>query len=186
MAILESAINLLVKFGPGEVSYRTVAAGAGVALSAPAYYFGSIEQLIRAAEAKLFEAARERYRETTAYLSQQPSNADDLADATLAVLIREATDYRQASLAHYSIWLEAARSASLRPEVSTAIVDQATGWQRRLLKLYGLCTENGINVQALFVGRLVRTLATEPGYARMVYFRREVLHFLLRIASEGN
>jgi AcrR family transcriptional regulator len=185
-AILESAIKLLVEFGPGEISYRTVAAGADVAQSAPAYYFGSIEQLIRASEAKLFEAARARYRETTANLARQPSDVDDLADATVAVLIHEATDHRQASLAHYSIWIEAARSASLRPEVSRAIIDQAAGWHRRLLKLHGHTAETGINIQALFVGRLVRLLATQPSMPDMIYFRRELLYALQKIGDVKN
>jgi len=177
-AILDSAIDLLVQSGPGAISYRTVAAGAGVALSAPAYYFGSIEQLIRVAEATLFDAAKERYRETTSILSRSALTADDIADVTAAVLIREATEYRRASLAHYSIWLEAARGAALRPEVGGAIVDQATGWRRRLGQLTDGPTKSGMDFQALFIGRLVRSLASGASLDSLSYFRKEVRYLL--------
>ena len=177
-AILDSAIDLLVQSGPGAISYRTVAAGAGVALSAPAYYFGSIEQLIRIAEATLFDAAKERYRETVSILSKSVLTADDVADVTAAVLIREATEYRRASLAHYSIWLEAARGAALRPEVGDAIVDQAAGWHRRLRQLADRPGKSGMDFQALFVGRLVRSLASGASLDSLSNFRKEVRYLL--------
>lgn len=173
-AILDAAINLLVREGSGSISHRTVAAEAGVALTAPAYHFGSIDRLIQEAQGRLFDAAKQRYRELNLKLGTRPASADEVADLTAAVLVREATEFGQASLAHYSIWLEAARSAALRPEVAAAIADQAAGWQRRLAGLGESRPRDGMAFQALFIGCLVRSLACGASLHSLAAFRQQV------------
>lgn len=158
--ILGATIAILKEQGPAGVSYRAVSERAGVSLTAPAYHCGSIRDLIRLAERDLFQASKQRYREMLAAAKAGGGSPDDLADVTTTILIREATAHRSASIAHYAIWLESARTAALRPEVQGAILDQAQAWQRRLAPLGATTLSDGLTFQALFIGQLVRTLAS--------------------------
>ena len=172
--ILDGAIRILNRRGAGAVSYRAVDEESGVALTVPAYYFGSIVELVRVAEAQLFYAAKDRYRQSVATAKPERASMEDLADVTATILIREATEFGLASLAHYSVWLEAARSAALRPEVSAAVLDQAQAWQRRLQGVGPSTLNDGVYFQALFVGQLVRALASGAPLNLLSTLRSEI------------
>lgn len=158
--ILAAAIRLLVREGAAGLTYRALAAEAGLALSAPAYHFGSIAGVLAAAQAELFEAAKARYRSGTAGLGGQTAGLASLAESTTAIFAREAGDFGLFSVAHYSVWAEAARDASLRPALRMAVQDQIGGWRRRLAPLADVGPGAALQVQAHFIGRLIRTLAT--------------------------
>ncbi len=159
--ILDAAIRIMIDAGASGVSYRSIAEESGGALSAPAYHFGSIEGVVREAEARLFHSSKERYRQTLSEeASAQATTIARLADISATILIREATEFGLASLAHYSVWLEASRRPALRLVVADAIRDQADAWAKRLTPFGGGSPINGIYFQALFVGQLVKILAT--------------------------
>jgi AcrR family transcriptional regulator len=171
--ILQSAIDLLIKHGAGAVSYRAIAERSGIALTTPAYYFGSISDLLRAAEAELFSASKDRYREVLAAATRSASSIGQLADLTAAIFIREATEFCLASVAHYAIWLEAGRSAALRPEVADAIYDQIVAWQRRLKGVGMGSPQDGLRLQALFVGQLIRAISSGSSIEVLADARQE-------------
>lgn len=158
--IVEGAIKILKHAGVGGVSYRAVAEESGVALTAPAYYFGSIEALIRVAEAELFRESKARYRQMLSVASLAQPSVEALADLTAAILVREATEFRLASIAHYSVWLAATRIEALRPAVVSAVVDQVHAWDRRISHLEGRGSGDGTYLQALFLGQHIRSLAS--------------------------
>lgn len=157
--IVEGAIRILKQSGVAGVSYRAVAEESGVALTAPAYYFGSIETLIRVAEAELFQEAKVRYRQMLSEANLAQPSAETLADLTAAILVREATETRRASIAHYSVWLAATRSEALRPAVAAAVVDQIHAWERRVAHLGTVRSGDSTFLQALFLGQHIRCLA---------------------------
>ncbi|MEJ2408788.1 MAG: TetR family transcriptional regulator [Novosphingobium sp.] len=157
--ILDGAIKVLKESGVANLSYRAVAEESGVALTAPAYYFGSIETLIRAAEAELFQESKARYRQMLSVANLDQPSAGTLADLTAAILVREATEFRLASIAHYSVWLAATRIEALRPAVASAVVDQIHAWQRRIAHLGAVVPGDGTYLQALFLGQHIRSLA---------------------------
>ena len=158
-SIVDGAIQVLMREGAGALSYRAVAEATGVAQTAPAYYFGSIVNLLREAEIALFRRSKQRYRDMVWAERIEPGSADQLADLTSAIFIREATEFAPASVAHYSIWLEAARRPEFRREVAEAVVDQTVAWRRRLEHLGTVGPVDGLRLQALFIGHLVRTIA---------------------------
>ncbi len=158
--ILQGAIKLLVDQGAGAVAYRSVAMTSGVTITAPAYYFSSIANLLRAAQRELFRASRLRYRQTIAATKVGAPTVEGLTDLTTATFIREATEYGQSSIALYSVWLEAARNPELRSDISAAVHDQAEAWRRRLQPTRPASGVDGITLQALFIGKLVRIVST--------------------------
>ena len=157
--IVEGAIKILKQSGVAGMSYRAVAEESGVALTAPAYYFGSIEALIRVAEAELFQDSKARYRQIFSVSKMAEPTAETLADLTAAILVREATEFRLASIAHYSVWLAATRTESLRPAVASAVLDQINAWDRRIAPLAVAGPGDGTYLQALFLGQHIRGLA---------------------------
>lgn len=178
--IIEATIRILNRSGAGAVSYRSVAEESGVALTAPAYYFGSIGTLIQVAEAELFQASKLRYRQLLSITNPVGLTAEQLADVTSAILIREATEFRSASLAHYSVWLEAARTESIRPAVAAAVLDQARAWERRIWHLERCHPGDGLYFQALFIGQHIRCLATGAPIPIMAGLRAQFLEGLSR------
>jgi len=157
--IIEAAIDILMREGSGGIGFRTVAQRTGMAQSAPSYYFESIGDLLREAEITLFQRSKARYRELSAERTAPLTSADELVDLTMAIYTREATEYARSSIAHYSIWLEAAREPRLRESVGRAILDQSSSWQRRLAAIAPRGTFEGYRLQALFIGGIVRTVA---------------------------
>jgi len=158
--LLRSAIELLIEGGTGAVTCTAVAARSGDAMTAPAYHFSSISGLLKAAETRMFRDSKNRAREVFAGGQNDCHSAEELVDVTAAIFIREATQFRPQSIAHYSIWLEAARDPQLRPDVSAAVGDQLRAWMRRLAAISGGTEHNALACQALFVGALVRVVST--------------------------
>ncbi len=176
--IIGGAIRILNRDGAGAVTYRNVAAESGVALTAPAYYFSSIDDLMRVAEGELFRASKERYRAVAALSRSTEMTPAIIADMSATILIKEATEFRLPSAAFYSLWLQAARSSALRPEVAGMIVDQATAWQRRAAILEGISFQDGIFFQALFIGILVRAMASGAPIEVLMETRAEFFEVL--------
>ena len=176
--IVEGAIKILKQSGVASVSYRAVAEESGVALTAPAYYFGSIETLIRVAEVELFRESKARYRQMLSVANLSQPSAETLADLTAAILVREATEFRLASIAHYSVWLAAARIEALRPAVASAVIDQIHAWERRIDHIRVAGPGDGTYLQALFVGQLIRSLACGAPLTVMADMRGQFLRKL--------
>jgi len=158
--LVDTAVELLLEGGTGALTYHAVAQRGGVALTAPSYHFGKLPNLLNAAEARLFAWSKARYREGLALHGTQIASRSALIDTTTAILIREATEYSSATVAHYSIWIEAARDAALRPMVMEAVLDQTQAWQKQLSRT----TPTNINValacEAFFIGWLIRATST--------------------------
>jgi len=171
--ILESAIKLLVEQGAGAVTYRGVAEAGGLAVTAPAYYFNSIAEVLQAAEAELFRASKDRYRMMLSAAGPGTESLDGLADLTSAIFIREATEYGPSAVALYSTWLEAERNRRLRAEVAAAIYDQAKAWQRKLDALRDTGAFDGIRIQAIYIGKLVRAVSSGVPVEQLAMARQE-------------
>ncbi|MCZ4291575.1 TetR/AcrR family transcriptional regulator [Hoeflea alexandrii] len=173
--ILQAAIDLLIEEGPGSVSYRKIAERTGAAQSAPAYYFGSISDLLNAAQIELFRSSKTRYRKHTSENPNRNQSISDIADLTTAIIIREATEFGLNSVAHYSLWLEAGRNDRLRPDVQLAIRDQIFAWKRRLSLVMPTSNNTALYFQAQFLGQLIRLIATGAEISALSDIRH--LHF---------
>lgn len=115
-AMLDAALTLVARGGPRAVTHRAVAAEAGVPLAATTYYFASRDDLVAQALARCAERDVARIEQ---------HGLDEL-------LASEPTADRQAMLASYELWLEAARNPALRP-VARRVSETYVGAARRLV-----------------------------------------------------
>jgi len=112
-AILEATLSIIGEQGTAAVTHRAVAAAAGVPLAATTYYFASKDDL-------LDQALRYAAEEQLAALEGAPPPATGVrtvADAVERVwTVRRSylARGRERALAHYEIYLEAARRPALR------------------------------------------------------------------------
>jgi DNA-binding transcriptional regulator YbjK len=171
--ILDSAISLLINQGAGAVTYRGVAEAGGLALTAPAYYFKSITELLQLAESELFRATKNRWRQMLSPVNLHTISLDGLVDLTSVVFIRDATEFRSSSVALFSTWLEAERNPALRREAYSAIVDQVKAWRHRLAGLYPSPKFDGLRMYAIYLGKLVRVIASGAPVDQLALARQE-------------
>ena len=158
--ILAATIALLQEEGASAVTYRAIAERAGMAATAPIYYFPSIDALLQAAQVRLFENSKDRYRLVMSGVDAGSIDVARLADLTATVFMREATEFGAVSLADFPVRLEAARQKSIRPTVWNVIDTQNQAWGRLLQPLSRSPRAlDALLMQALFVGKLVRLLA---------------------------
>jgi DNA-binding transcriptional regulator YbjK len=99
--LLQTTIELLIGGGTGAVSYSAVSERSGDALTATAYHFGSISGLLKEAESRMFRDSKNRYREIFSSDQRDYHSVEELADVTAAIFIREATQFRPETIAHY-------------------------------------------------------------------------------------
>lgn len=172
--IILAAIDGLLTDGPGAIAYRSIASRAGITPAGPFYHFPTIEELLAAAQLRLFEDSKERYRAVAAEAGGI-LDAEGLVDRTTTVLVREATQYAGENLATYALWLQAARNPDLRPMIWNAVADQIVAWRRVL----GMLTPqqrpiDGLLAFSTFVGKHIRILSTGSTMADLTSIRREL------------
>ena len=172
--ILGGAIDLLIAQGAGAITYNAVATQSALTTAAPAYHFGSIEGLLKAAEAELFARSKGRYRDMVTTTQVTGAPLDVLADLTAAVFVREVTQHGRAAIAIYSIGLESSRRLELRPAVWDVIMDQTKAWKRQLeLLVPEVSPLAAMRMQAVFIGKQVRALSTGSPLAHHAVARGE-------------
>jgi DNA-binding transcriptional regulator YbjK len=117
-ALLRAAIDLIAESGVRAVTHRAVAARAGVPVAATTYYFASIQELTE-------EALRQQISERVAELTEISAQAAEGGRTIEEVALRFADSLvgrdRNAVIAQFEVYLEAARSPALRPAVADAL-----------------------------------------------------------------
>jgi len=182
--ILSAAVSLLIAEGATGVTYRAIAKHAGLTPAAPTYYYPSIASLLQAAQLRLFESAKDRYRLVMAGVDPAALDVERLADLTATVFLREATQFAGLSLAGYPVRLEAARDPALRPTLWDVIDDQNRAWGRLLRPLSEHPRAlDPLLIQSLFAGKLLRVLATGASTMDLTSTRREFLYDLRAVAQ---
>jgi hypothetical protein len=141
--------------------------------------------LLSAAEQRLFEQSKERYRLAAATdPSQQPVKLERLIDRTATIILREATEFGSKNLAAYAIWLAAARNPKVRPMVWSAIADQHCAWQRMLSPNVSRQRPlNALAAQAGCVGKIIRLLATGSATEDLASLRSEFAYDLTALSK---
>jgi DNA-binding transcriptional regulator YbjK len=112
-ALLDAAVKLLAREGGRAVTHRAVAREAGTTHGSPRYYFATRDELLDEA---LRQLADRQVREVEALL-QEPSPTEPGARAArlAAFMAGTVSEDRDATLARYELFLEAARRPRLRP-----------------------------------------------------------------------
>jgi TetR/AcrR family transcriptional regulator, regulator of biofilm formation and stress response len=144
-ALLRAAVELIAEGGVRAVTHRAVAGRARVPLAATTYYFESIQHLT---EEALRRHVTERVRELNK-LAEAAANGSRTADQVArrfvtALLARD----RDATIAQFEVFLEAARNPALRESVTEAL---DTFEQLAYLTLSGLGARRPVQAAAAFV-----------------------------------
>lgn len=182
--IVEAAVEVLVTDGPAAINFRRIARRIGLTAAAPGYHFSTVGELLRVAQAELFEDSKQRYRNAVSAEDQRIIDMEQLVELTSVVFQREATESGRRNLATFSIWLEAARRPELRPMIWSAVADQCVAWTRILSPLSSSITPlHGLLAQAIFAGKLIRLLSSGAATSDLVGVRREFLRDLTALAD---
>lgn len=167
--IVEAAIEVLNDEGAGAVSFRTVSERLHMARSGPNYHFKSMASLLEAAHSTLFERARGRYREGLKEAPPADRDGSRLADLAATIFLREALEYHRENLGYYSVWMSAVFNPGLKGAVAGAVLNLHNAWRRRLEAARPPVSSPvvSLRLQALFIGMLVRALATDTDVASL-------------------
>jgi DNA-binding transcriptional regulator YbjK len=172
--IVEAAIDLIIKEGAASVSYRRVAEALDMVRSGPSYYFPTIDELIEVAQTTLFDRARARYRAGLGSVDPAGIDEDRLLDLTTAIYYREALEFGSENVGHYSVWIRAAQHPPLRPAVASSILSFHHAWSRRIAVIGGTTGETtALRMQALFIGKLIRTIVGSAAAADLSWARED-------------
>lgn len=182
-AILAATLDELVSKGQIAIGLKAMASKAGLSPSGAFYHFPTTASLIAAAQHRLFENAKNRYRTVTP-LERGHESLEELIDRTAVIALREATEYARESLAIYRVWLEASRQPSLQSAIWTDIENQHSAWRRLLTPMSSsLRPLDPLLPQALFTGKLIRLVASGSQTEDLANVRREFAHDLTMITS---
>ncbi len=159
--ILDAAIGLIEDYGVSGVTHRAIAARAGLAPTAPVYYFKNLESLLQATQVQIFARAKARYRHVMAGIDYDALKIDQLADLTSAVFMREVTEFKSVNLAELSVFMDFQRNPALGPVMRDVSLDQYLAWDRLLKRIgYGARSMDAYLIYGLFIGKKLRILAT--------------------------
>jgi len=160
--VLQAAIDIVVQDGAAGISYGRIADAMGMVRSGPSYYFPSIDGLLQYAQMSFFGRAKARYRSgLTAQQDAAGIDTERLLDLTTAIYFREALEFARENIGFYSVWMNAAQNPALRPAVASSLLDLDRAWTRRITAATGKAPAPAIplRMQALFIGKVVRTIA---------------------------
>lgn len=173
--VLQAATDVIVENGAAGISYGRVADAIGMVRSGPSYYFSSIDELLQCAQMSFFERAKARYRSGLA--AHAPADIDNhrLIDLTTAIFFREALEFARENIGFYSVWINAAQNPALRPAVASSLLDLDRAWTRRIAAATGKPPDPAVplRIQALFIGKVVRTIAASMEIADLSRARED-------------
>ncbi|UZW56425.1 TetR family transcriptional regulator [Sphingobium sp. JS3065] len=172
--ILNAAAELIVGEGIEALTFRNISERAGLTAAAPTYYFPSISALCNAAQARLFEMTRHRYRGDAGTGDHASLDKDHLIDLLATVFLREATEFRDLSLACYPVYVQAHRDPTLRPGLWALNSENIDRWTKLLTNISPDATAfDRWMLYAAFVGKLIRVLTTAPSTRELSKTRSE-------------
>jgi DNA-binding transcriptional regulator YbjK len=116
--ILEATIDLIYEEGISSVTHRSVARQAGVALSAPSYFFPSIDDLIVEAFRSIVATMMEGLEALSARIEAEEMSREQAVEAYVELALKTAPRYDKVQ---YEAYMFAARRPVLRPDVDAAI-----------------------------------------------------------------
>ncbi|MER5185280.1 TetR family transcriptional regulator [Streptomyces sp. NPDC002896] len=112
--ILDAALDVVSEQGAIRVTYRKIAAAAGVPLGSVTYYFDDLHQLLTEAYTRLAEAVSQRYRD----LLDAARTSEEAQEAVVDIVCGEAWSSERDPLLTYELYAFAARNPELRTVMS--------------------------------------------------------------------
>ncbi|MGW1024962.1 TetR/AcrR family transcriptional regulator [Streptomyces sp. NPDC002577] len=112
--ILDAALDVVAEHGAVRVTYRKIAAAAGVPLGSVTYYFDDLHQLLTEAYTRLAEAVCQRYRD----LLDAARTPEEAQEAVVDIICGGAWSSERDPLLTYELYAFAARNPELRTVMS--------------------------------------------------------------------
>lgn len=182
--ILDAAVEILVIDGAEALTFRHVSQKAKLSIAAPTYYFSTISTLWNAAQLRLFEQAKVRYRSVMDDVEWETLSIPELADLTTTVFMREATEFRDLSLSSYPVYLQSRREASLQAGLAAINAEQLHRWRQALGVVAPHETSKAAWIMyALFTGKLIRAMATGTQTRSLRNVRKEFTYDITALAA---
>jgi DNA-binding transcriptional regulator YbjK len=182
--ILTAAVQILIAEGAEALTFRKVSEKANLTVAAPTYYFNSISALLNAAQLQLFEESKVRYRTVMDGADYSILEVAHLIDLTTTVFVREATEFRNLSLACYPVYIQSSRVPSLRPGLWAINAEQWRRWcQVMSTAIPSATAADAWMIYAIFTGKLIRILATGAETHTLTKVRSEFAYDLSTLAA---
>ncbi len=141
---------MLSRHGAPGVTHRAVADEAGVSLALTTYHFASKEDILSKVYEHLYKEEARRFSEI--YKSVADLDRNEIVDHISTQVIREATEFRQQSIAGCELMLEAFRSKDLRAPVKKVFDEKLAFW-RETMNAVG-SDEPDLDAQIMFCSAL--------------------------------
>jgi TetR/AcrR family transcriptional regulator, regulator of biofilm formation and stress response len=184
-ALLAATARVLGRKGLAGVTHRAVAEEARVPLAATTYYFSSKEELLTEALRMLATEEMVRLQTRAAELGpEQYRSPKRLAGAITDVLFPRSKREREAILAKYEVYLEAARSPILRATASQ-FIEGFRGVAAAALAAAGASepTAKAPVLVAAIDGMLMHQLASGAGADSLAEERRRLERLIVALTS---
>lgn len=183
--ILAAATDILIDEGAEALSFRRVAERAGLTPAAPTYYYPSISTLSNAAQQRLFENSKTRYRSVMSAIDYARLDLDQLVDVTTTIFLREATEFRDLSRASYPVYIQSRRDPVLRAGLWGLDEEQRRRWLQVLATVMpGSSPLYAWIMPALFIGKLIRILSMGGDMELLAKVRTEFAYDLGAMAKD--
>ncbi|HMO74410.1 MAG TPA: TetR family transcriptional regulator [Sphingopyxis sp.] len=167
--IVEAAIRILARAGAQAITHRAAAQEAGVSLALTTYHFASRDDILRQVYDRLYEGELQRFREIYRTARTEDHSETEIIDYVSTQVIREATEFREDSIAGFELLTEAFRRRELG-EAALAVFDEKMQFWSKTMATMGsddaeldaqlmLCTSLGSFLILMARGRLDSDLA---------------------------
>ena len=182
-ALLAAALRIIVRDGPGSVTFRTVVAEANASHGSVAYYFGTREELIR--EAMMLVANRniEALAGVLEHFESVPGDPQSLAAIIASHSTQQMIEDRSMGITIIELHLAAARHPELRP----VLRDWGRAYARIIHRILANLGSSDPNADAALLtntinGHVIGQLALQRKDFELAILRPAILRLLKAIA----
>lgn len=183
-ALLAAALRIIVRDGPGSVTFRTVVAEANASHGSVAYYFGTREELIREA----MELVANRNIEALEEVLEQFESASGDPSSLAEVIARHSTHQMIENPSMGITIIELHLAAARYPELRAALRNWGQAYARILYRILANLGSSDPNADAALLtntinGHVIGQLALQRKDFESTVLRPAILRMLTAIAG---
>tara|TARA_R110000822_G_scaffold5639_4_gene24185 strand:- start:26513 stop:27163 length:651 start_codon:yes stop_codon:yes gene_type:complete len=183
-ALLLAALRIIVRDGPGSVTFRTVVAEAKASHGSVAYYFGTREELIREAMVLVANRNIEALAGVLEQFESVPGDPQSLAEIIARHSTQQMIEDRSMGITIIELHLAAARYPELRP----VLRDWGRAYARIIHRILANLGSSDPNADAALLtntinGHVIGQLALQRKDFESTVLRPAILRLLTAIAG---
>lgn len=183
-ALVAAALRIIVRDGPGSVTFRTVVAEAKASHGSVAYYFGTREELIRETLELVAHRNIEALEEVFKQFKSAPSDPSSVAEIIARHSTQQMIEDRSMGITIIELHLAAARYPELRP----ALRNWGRAYARIIHRILANLGSSNPNADAALLtntinGHVIGQLALQRKDFESTVLRPAILRLLTAIAG---